>query len=102
MPSPSAFPTPSQRQQVLFLWLEGTALEERVLAWAFYDGTGNATEDLEEDPPYPDGLAALLDGWRLVAAPTPEVRTPGATDFGAWTTSSCTRGSSMQDAGPRR
>ena len=61
------------RQQVLFLWLEGAGLQERVLAWAFYDGADGAGPVPQGDPPYPNGIAPLREGWRLVAAPQPEV-----------------------------
>ena len=72
----------AQRQQLLFLWLEGTALEERVLSWAFYDGTASGDSAPSADPPYPNGVAALVDGWRLMSAPEPRVRVPGAEEFG--------------------
>lgn len=55
------------RQQVLVLYLSNSALDSRVVAWAIYDGTGkedHMSGDAEE-PPYPSGLAALRDGWRL-------------------------------------
>ena len=73
--------TGTERQQVLFLYLEHSNLDGRVIAWTFHDGTG-AAADLPADrpgrPPYASGTAALQDGWRLIqAAPVP-VRTPGA------------------------
>ena len=55
-----------QRQQVLILWLASSALDSGVLGWAFHDGTGGAGPQLASDPPYPTGLAALTDGWRLL------------------------------------
>jgi hypothetical protein len=55
----------TQRQQVLFLWLEDSYLEGRVVAWTFHDGTGALT-DLPGSPPYRTGSAALRDGWRLL------------------------------------
>ena len=30
----------TERQQVLFLWLEDSNLEGRVVAWTFHDGAG--------------------------------------------------------------
>jgi hypothetical protein len=66
---------------VLFLWLEDSNLDGRVVAWSFHDGTGQATE-LPGAPPYPTGTAALREGWRLIqvsplidAAPGTEHRT---------------------------
>jgi hypothetical protein len=62
--------TASNRQQVLVLYLETSALDGRVVGWSFYDGTGRERHmagDADE-PPYPSGLAALLDGWRLIQA----------------------------------
>jgi hypothetical protein len=58
------------RQQVLVLYLATSALDSKVVGWASYDGTGRTsptTGDTDE-PPYPTGLAALLDGWRLFQA----------------------------------
>ena len=53
-----------QRQQVLFLWLEDSSLEGRVVGWSFFDGADPATDWTEM--PYANGLAALADGWRLI------------------------------------
>jgi hypothetical protein len=56
-----------RRQKVLILYLADASLESNVIAWAQYDGTGATTHmsgDAQE-PPYPTGLDALLDGWRL-------------------------------------
>jgi hypothetical protein len=55
-----------ERQQVLMLWLSSSALDSGVVAWAFHDGTGGVGPQLETDPPYRSGVAALLDGWRLI------------------------------------
>ncbi|WP_212913987.1 hypothetical protein [Streptomyces sp. TS71-3] len=58
------------RQQVLVLYLSTSALDSRTVGWARYDGTG-ATEPGtgdSDEPPYPDGVAALRDGWRLIQA----------------------------------
>lgn len=58
------------RQQVMVLYLGSSALDTNVIAWAFYDGTGQTRHmsgDAEE-PPYRTGLDALLDGWRLIQA----------------------------------
>ena len=65
-----------QRQQVLVLWLASSALSDRVLGWAFHDGTAGAGPQLAGDPPYATGVGALEAGWRLLqmsplAPPTP-------------------------------
>jgi hypothetical protein len=67
----------TQRQQVLFLWLEHSNLEGRVVAWTFHDGAGRDAE-LPESPPYKSGYDALKDGWRLIQASPVPVRLPGA------------------------
>ena len=58
------------RQRVLVLYLRSSALDSGVLAWAVYDGTGQDTRMAGdgEEPPYPTGVAALRDGWRLIQA----------------------------------
>lgn len=75
---PIGSPAVRSRQQVLFLWLEGAGLQERVLAWAFYDGADGAGRVPDGDPPYPNGITPLRDGWRLVAAPQPDPASPDA------------------------
>jgi len=58
------------RQRVLVLYLANSALDSPVIAWAFYDGTGEKVHmagDADE-PPYRTGLDALRDGWRLFQA----------------------------------
>jgi len=64
--TPSA--TPSLRQQVLVLYLGTSALDSAVIGWSRYDGTGRSRPTMgdSDEPPYPTGLAALLDGWRLL------------------------------------
>ena len=56
-----------QRQNVLVLYLGDSALDSPVVAWSFWDGTGTVRRMAgdEDEPPYPNGLAALRDGWRL-------------------------------------
>lgn len=67
----------TQRQQVLFLYLEHSGLDGRVVAWSFHDGSGRLA-DLDGSPPYRTGSEALRDGWRLLqASPVPQ-RIPGA------------------------
>lgn len=58
------------RQKVLVLYLANSSLEASVKAWAVYDGTGKQRHmpGDSQEPPYPNGLAALLDGWRLIQA----------------------------------
>lgn len=55
------------RQQVLYLWAIGSALDSPVAGWAFHDGSeGSGPELPEADPPYGTGEAALCDGWMLL------------------------------------
>lgn len=64
--------TAGPRQQVLQLWLASAALDTAVVAWAFYDGTDGSGPALPDtQPPYPTGVAALHDGWLLLAVPAP-------------------------------
>jgi hypothetical protein len=58
------------RQKVLVLYLESSALDSRVVAWACYDGTGDHKHYAGDsaEPPYSTGLGALKDGWRLIQA----------------------------------
>ncbi|MEP1124792.1 MAG: hypothetical protein ABJH68_12980 [Ilumatobacter sp.] len=56
-----------ERQQVLYLWMQGSALDSHVIGWAFHDGTAGAGPSIPAgDPPYPTGVASLLDGWMLL------------------------------------
>ena len=55
------------RQQVLFLYLQSSALDSQVVAWSSYDGTSEGpTPPVESRPtaPYRTGVDALRDGWR--------------------------------------
>lgn len=56
----------STRQQVLMMWLASPSLDSRVLGWSFFDGTAGNGPQPAGDPPYPTGVAALVDGWRLL------------------------------------
>ena len=58
------------RQKVMVLWLANSALDAPTIAWAEYDGTGKRLRMAgdEDAPPYPTGLAALKEGWRLFQA----------------------------------
>lgn len=58
------------RQRVLVLYLNSSALDSKVIAWANYDGTGHSRPMAgdESEPPYATGVHALRDGWRLIQA----------------------------------
>ena len=58
------------RQQVLVLYLATSALDDRVVGWSNYDGTGatSPTTGDSDEPPYETGLDALKDGWRMIQA----------------------------------
>ncbi|WP_158850164.1 hypothetical protein [Saccharothrix deserti] len=58
------------KQQVLVLYLSSSSLDDRVVGWSSYDGTGrtNPTTGDSDDPPYETGTDALRDGWRLFQA----------------------------------
>ena len=61
---------PDLRQQVLVLQLTGSGLDAAVAGWSRYDGTGRSHPTMgdSDEPPYPTGVAALQDGWRLLQA----------------------------------
>lgn len=67
----------TQRQQVLFLYLEHSGLEGRVVGWSFHDGS-RKEQELPGEPPYRRGTDALADGWRLLQASPVPSRAPGA------------------------
>jgi hypothetical protein len=51
--------------------MEGSSLDEKVVGWAFHDGTEGAGPPLPEpkqtgQAPYSDGVQALQDGWMLL------------------------------------
>jgi hypothetical protein len=76
-------PSPRQHQQVLFLWLSDSALDAAVVAWSLYDGAtpkGSPVPpvDIDAEPVYATGLAALQDGWRLIQAAPLIPPAPGA------------------------
>ena len=57
----------TQRQQVLYLWANGSSLDSAVVGWAFHDGTAGTGPALPDaTPPYVNGEGALLDGWMLL------------------------------------
>ena len=71
--------TPTVRQQVLVLYLQTSALDSKVVGWSQYDGTSRAEYMAgdQDKAPYPTGLAALVDGWRLFQASTLDAHAPG-------------------------
>jgi hypothetical protein len=61
----------TRRQQVLYLWMDGSSLDDKVIGWAFHDGAAGAGPPLPEPgasgaPPYSNGVRALEDGWMLL------------------------------------
>lgn len=58
------------KQRVLVLYLSSSSLDDRVVGWASYDGTGGTrpTTGDGDEPPYVTGVDALRDGWRLFQA----------------------------------
>lgn len=59
------------------LWLASSALDSRVLGWSMFDGTAGRGPQLDGDPPYGTGVAALVDGWRLLQMSPLIPPTPG-------------------------
>lgn len=52
------------------LYLADSSLDAAVVGWSRFDGSGTEAPmagDADE-PPYPTGVAALRDGWRLFQA----------------------------------
>ena len=59
----------TQLQQVLQLYMDDSALDGNTIGWAFHDptdGSGPGIPDRSPASPYPTGLDALRDGWRLL------------------------------------
>jgi hypothetical protein len=58
------------RQKVLVLYLSTSSLASRVVGWSLFDGASAEAEEAggSPHPPYPTGLDALRDGWRLFQA----------------------------------
>ena len=69
------------RQQVLYLWASGSALDSDTVGWAFHDGTAGAGPGLpphaDGEAPYASGEAALHDGWMLLQSAQLVPPTPG-------------------------
>jgi hypothetical protein len=56
-----------ERQQILYLWAAGSALDSPAVGWAFHDGAeGDGPPLPDGSPPYRSGVAALVDGWMLL------------------------------------
>ena len=56
-----------ERQQILYLWANGSALDSGTIGGAFHDGTeGDGPAIPTTSPPYATGVAALRDGWMLL------------------------------------
>ncbi len=69
------------RQQVLFLYLASSALDDRVVGWSSYDGVAEGPTppvEARPDPPYKTGIDALRDGWRLIQSSQLQPAAPGA------------------------
>ncbi len=71
-----------ERQQVLYLWAAGSALDSPTVGWAFHDGTDGTGPDLPADvgevsAPYASGVDALRDGWMLLQSAQLVPITPG-------------------------
>ena len=65
------------RQKLLFLYLANSELTAGTIAWVLYDGTSDTNppiEPVDAEPPYPNALAAMRDGWRVIQLP--ELRPP--------------------------
>ncbi len=66
------------RQQVLYLWANGSALDSGTVAWAFHDGThGSGPTPPDATPPYANGVAAMGDGWMLLQSSQLTAPLPG-------------------------
>lgn len=75
----------NERQQVLYLWGAGSALDSGVVAWAFHDGTGGAGPSLPDaEPPYATGVDALRDGWMLLQSSQLVAPVPGTEHTNAY------------------
>jgi len=66
------------RQQILYLWANGSSLDSGTVGWAFHDGTNGSGPALPTaQPPYPTGVAAMRDGWMLLQSAQLVPPTPG-------------------------
>jgi len=68
----------TERQQILYLWSNGSALDSGTVGWAFHDGTGGDGPTIPDaTPPYASGVAALCDGWMLLQSSQLTAPIPG-------------------------
>jgi len=75
----------NQRQQVLYLWASGSALDSSTVGWAFHDGTSGAGPPIPDaEPPYRTGLDALRDGWMLLQSSQLVAPAPGTEHVNAY------------------
>ncbi len=75
----------TQRQQVLYLWASGSALDSSTVGWAFHDGADGAGPSLPAgDVPYANGEMALRDGWMLLQSAQLIPPTPGTEHLNAY------------------
>lgn len=67
------------RQQLLFLCLATPNPTSAVVAWSFFDGTGETTTMAgdSDQPPYDSVLTAMKDGWRVLQVPVVQAAAPG-------------------------
>ncbi len=59
----------AQVQDILVLYQTSPALDVTPVAWARHDSSkGTGIQDLieEDNPPYPNAMAAMRDGWRVI------------------------------------
>ena len=67
-----------ERQQVLYLWANGSSLDSGTIGWAFHDGTDGSGPAIPlSTPPYPSGVDALRDGWMLLQSSQLVAPSPG-------------------------
>jgi hypothetical protein len=67
-----------ERQQVLYLWANGSGLDSGTVAWAFHDGTAGSGPTIPDaKPPYANGVGALCDGWMLLQSSQLNAPLPG-------------------------
>jgi hypothetical protein len=69
------------RQKLLFLYLSHSDLYSRVVAWSLFDGTTRKKPSLDQaTPPYPTGVDAMRDGWRVIQV-SPLMAPPPGLEF---------------------
>jgi hypothetical protein len=74
-----------ERQQILYLWAAGSALDSPTIGWAFHDGTDGQGPQLPDgSPPYRSGVRALRDGWMLLQSAQLVPPAPGEEHLNAY------------------